>query len=305
MNTLLPWQEKRAYAQVGNACMMSKVQLLEDQFALAELDFVGVQEGRASASQSKAGHSYTMPTAPACEDGSLGVQLWVRFGIVVPAWEAFSPRLMFGLLCKRGVDFGVLVGHAPHSLASQSIRNAWWDTLSVTCSRLRTLYSCEWFVMLDANGRVGSVASPLIGPSQPEVENENGAQLRQFATDQMLLVANTWGPDAGYTWTSSKGTRSRIDYVLVPLSLEHQLRYSRHSPDTILTLNTWEDRGCVEFSVTVSTKHFSLPRLLPRGFLLCLVKGAGQWASPRAVPPDPAPRFPQTPLRGPPWVSLA
>ena len=38
---------------------------------------------------------------------------------------------------------------------------------------------------------------------------------------------------------------------------------------------------------------YSLPRLLPRGFLLAGLKGAGQCNSPRAVPPVPAPRFPQ------------
>ena len=31
------------------------------------------------------------------------------------------------------------------------------------------------FLMLDANGRVGSTSSPYVGDAHPETENENGA----------------------------------------------------------------------------------------------------------------------------------
>ena len=232
MNTLLPWQERCAYAQVANACLMTKVQLLEDQFTAAGFDFVGIQEGRAPAAQSKEGHSYTMLTAPAYEDGSCGVQLWARLGVRVKTWEAYSPRLMFAIICKRGVDFGVIVGHAPHSAAPKESRDAWWDALSSKCTKLRTSYDLEWFVLLDANGKVGSVPSPMIGPVSPEREKENGMQLRLFADDHEMMVSNTWGPESGFTWTSSKGTRSRIDYVIQPFSLERQVHHSR--PSTIL-----------------------------------------------------------------------
>ena len=65
VNTLLPWQEKCAYAKIANACMLSKVQLLEDQFLAAEMDVIAVQEGRANATVRKEGSSYTMMCAAA------------------------------------------------------------------------------------------------------------------------------------------------------------------------------------------------------------------------------------------------
>eukprot|EP00959_Pyramimonas_sp_CCMP1952_P408398 8559432-Pyramimonas_sp.AAC.1 len=39
--------------------------------------------------------------------------------------------------------------------------------------------------------------------------------------------------------------------------------------------------------------HCSLPRLCLKGLLPSMLKGAGQWAPPRAVPPGSASRFPQ------------
>ena len=262
MNTLLPWQEKRAYAQISSACMLSKVQLLEDQFVKAGWDVIGIQEGRATAAVSKSGHSYIMLAAPACEDGSCGVQLWVRCGITVLAWEATSPRVMHAILSKRGVQFGVVVGHAPHSMGDASAaarRAAWWDALTERCSALRRKYCMDWLVLLDANGRVGATASPAIGPSNPEPENENGSHLRVFAEQLDFCIGNTWGPEAGYTWTSSKKTRSRIDYVLFPAHLASPDVVCRPNYEVDLTLNAWEDHCPVEFVLDISEHARAAP----------------------------------------------
>ena len=72
-----------------------------------------------------------------------------------------------------------------------------------------------WLTLVDANGRVGSVASPAVGPSTPEAENGNGSPLRLCAEDFHLRIRNVWGT-SGFTWTSTRATTSRIDYVLVP-----------------------------------------------------------------------------------------
>eukprot|EP00959_Pyramimonas_sp_CCMP1952_P342596 7177638-Pyramimonas_sp.AAC.1 len=44
---------------------------------------------------------------------------------------------------------------------------------------------------------------------------------------------------------------------------------------------------------TNNNKHVSLPGLCLEGLLLSVLKGAGEWKTPRAVPPGSAPRFPQ------------
>ena len=68
-------------------------------------------------------------------------------------------------------------------------------------------------IALDANGRVGSVPSACIGRYDSETENDNGARLRHFATEFGLSVVNAFWR-IGPTWTSSRLTRHRIDYVL-------------------------------------------------------------------------------------------
>eukprot|EP00959_Pyramimonas_sp_CCMP1952_P106932 2235081-Pyramimonas_sp.AAC.1 len=191
--------------------MLSKVQLLEDQFVTVGADVIGIQEGRAPASLSKEGHSYTMMSAAANDDGSCGVQIWVRHGLLVKTWEVVSPRLMFAIVAKRGVDFGVVSGHAPHLLAPEIERNDWWDLFGSKVSHWRRRYAIPWYICADTNGRVGSVLSPMIGISSPSVENDNGTKVRQFAEQQHMMIANTWGPEAGHTWTSPRGAQARVD----------------------------------------------------------------------------------------------
>eukprot|EP00959_Pyramimonas_sp_CCMP1952_P004686 98212-Pyramimonas_sp.AAC.1 len=102
--------------------MLSKVQLLEDQFCEAELDVIALQEGRADVSVSKEGALYTMMCAAACEDGSCGVQIWARLGLAVKTWEAPSARFMFAVLSKKGIGFGIVSAHAPHLQAPPADR---------------------------------------------------------------------------------------------------------------------------------------------------------------------------------------
>ena len=133
--TLHPHQEERAYAKVSGVCLLGKVQILEEQFALDELDVVGVQEGRSKLTEVKQGHTYQMAAAAAYGDGSAGVQLWVRHGISIINWREFNPRLMFGIVRKRSVDMGYIVAHAPHMHASDSDKNVRWEQLHNTTKR--------------------------------------------------------------------------------------------------------------------------------------------------------------------------
>ena len=108
--------------------------------------------------------------------------------------------------------------------------------------------------------------------------------------DALLAAAEDWRDDIGsQAAEAAEGAEARPRPGLGPSRRDDQAAEAQTS------------------GVAKKTRRFffPLPRLLPRGFLLCGLKRAGQWKAPRAVPPDPAPRFPQTPLRGSPWVSLA
>eukprot|EP00959_Pyramimonas_sp_CCMP1952_P406023 8509278-Pyramimonas_sp.AAC.1 len=57
----------------------------------------------------------------------------------------------------------------------------------------------------------------MIGTTAPSCENSNGTHVREFAEQQQMMIANTWGPDAGHTWTSSYGPQALIDFIFVPV----------------------------------------------------------------------------------------
>ena len=65
VQTLLPWQEDRAYARNALNQMLSKVEVLETTFQEHKLDVVGIQEGRARTVGSRVGAAYKQYRAAA------------------------------------------------------------------------------------------------------------------------------------------------------------------------------------------------------------------------------------------------
>eukprot|EP00973_Karenia_brevis_P028826 3975908-Karenia_brevis.AAC.1 len=98
-------------------------------------------------------------------------------------------------------------------MAPDHVRAAWWVELGRVLGSAQRAHKITWVVLIDANARVGSIASSAVGTAHVEVENSNGAYLRKFAEGFHMRIANTW-PPSGHTWTSSHGTRSRLDYIL-------------------------------------------------------------------------------------------
>ena len=63
---------------------------------------------------------------------------------------------------------------------------------------------------VDANGAVGSVSSPCLGPCEPSRENPNRELFRLTLEEFGLLALNTFFM-AGPTWSGSRGHKHRID----------------------------------------------------------------------------------------------
>ena len=95
-------------------------------------------------------------------------------------------------------------------------------------------------ILIDANGRVGSVRGACIGTCDVELENECGARLRSYAGAFMLRAVNTFWP-AGPTWCSTRGARHRIDYVLSDASDSLLVESCFVANDIDLTFNAYED----------------------------------------------------------------
>ena len=151
--------------------------MLELQFFEHRLDVIGVQEGRSPHTEQTEGQHYTMYAAAVATDGSLGVQAWVKHGVPVLSWHVTSPRVMHVIAGWAGYEVGYLVAHAPHSMAPETVRLGWWADLTALLVHLVSRFRIPWALLVDANGRVGSVASSVVGPSNQELENSNGCSL--------------------------------------------------------------------------------------------------------------------------------
>ena len=248
--TLHPHTIDKSSANVSGVCLRSKITLLEQQFRDHLYDVVGVQEGRSKRTEQTEGQHYTMLAAAAEPDGSLGVQCWVRHGSSVQFWAAVSPRILYVIVQRAALLTGFVVAHAPHSMTQEGLRLQWWAELTAEMHRLIQRYTMPWVLLIDANGRVGSVASTACGPSTPEPENPNGASLRLLSETFHMKIGNTWGA-SGPTWTSTHGTKHRIDYVVMTADVFAGMRWCRVDADIDLTLNAKEDHLVVALHARV------------------------------------------------------
>ena len=62
----------------AGAQLASKVVILEEEFVAAELDVIGVQEGRSASTDIRTGLHYERYVGAADGDGSYGCEVWLR-----------------------------------------------------------------------------------------------------------------------------------------------------------------------------------------------------------------------------------
>ena len=254
VNTLLPWEEATTYGKIGGKeLLLSKVQLLEYEFDECQLHIVGVQEGRSPDMGVKEGLYYKMLCAPGVR-GNYGVQLWIRRSMryELLAWDVVSARLLWAAV-KHKNDCVVLylVGHAPTEMASEKERSDFFDEASKAVQALSIRFTgAEVAFLIDANAKLGSVASEYIGGKECARENKNGSEVRMLLEKFALFAVNTFY-EAGYTWKSSRGPTHRIDYVLLSRRLYHGVHCCRVMREIDLTFSKWEDHSAVMVGVFV------------------------------------------------------
>ena len=193
-----------------------RAQLLEMQFRERGVHVVCIQEGRIQSDQMRHGVHYNMLIAGATASGQHGSQIWISNGLCYSTLlsKVVSPRLVLQVLrLKGGAVLAVFSGHAPIEATPTAEKAVFWEALwaelsSVTMRWLRV----HLFLGIDANARLGSVKSWVIGDSFPDEESENGQYLRLTLERCGIVAANTFH-GGEYTWCSSLGPTSRIDYV--------------------------------------------------------------------------------------------
>ena len=251
--------------------MQSKQEFLEKQFPEHSFDIVGIQEGRSRSSGLKEGSRYKRVAASAYDDGSCGVQIWIRKSLRAELvhWQVVCPRIVHAVVkLRNGANVVIVCGHAPQSGNLESVKDEFWAQLWDLCTQLKTSYPSAHFVLpIDANGRVGSVQSESLGSCQPDKENDGGCRLRMFAESFHFRAANTWW-NAGPTWCSSRGYWHRIDYVLVDESDLSEVLDAMTYAEIDLTFNASADHIPVGVKLRVEPHECQLgddKSDLPRG----------------------------------------
>lgn len=196
----------------------------------ANLHLVGVQETRARWSGHREACVYHLLAAPASEAGQGGVQLWVkakwimehgflnirdrRLKILVSSTQAMAVHLK-----RPQLELILLVLHAPNNVPEGDLLS-WWSTCSsFVPARLSHVAK---IVLVDANARIGSLESPVVGSFGAEVENTPGRHFHQWCWDEHLFIPQSF-PGLGFgppeTWVHSSGKSARLDYVAVDARL--------------------------------------------------------------------------------------
>ena len=117
-------------------------------------------------------------------------------------------------------EFCFLVAHAPHTAADPLERQQWWEGLQKQLSTNASALECVAFI--DANATAPREVTTSFGGFTRDHANKNTPFFENFVSQNGLFVPSTFedlqhGPPE--TWThSATGKKSRIDYVLLPLS---------------------------------------------------------------------------------------
>ena len=159
-------------------------------------------------------------------------------------------------------DLGIFVLYFPcgRDAASATLYRRLLDW--ATAIRASLPARCEVLFLADGNAHVGlptasdTCGRALIGGCGAQLENRNGALLRQWATEQRLQLLNTtWASGSGPTWCGGRRAAHRVDYVAVDIDthLDVQKVWVDYSKAVSLQLShshSWLDHAPVMVEFT-------------------------------------------------------
>ena len=206
-----------------------KAALLREQFAAKGFHVVGLQETRASESNIIRAPDY-LRIISSGDDGHHGCELWIHCGLKVGESHGkpitiqgghctvlFSdPRILATSVRVAGSSFVFFVVHAPHDGTEETIRCAWWKQLEHLMERFRNVGPAV--ILGDLNARFGSQVPGRIGANTCPSSTKNGE-----SCVELLEITDGWIPSTfedhhtgpSWSWTHPKGTKARLDYIVL------------------------------------------------------------------------------------------
>ena len=107
-------------------------------------------------------------------------------------------------------------------------------------------------VRCDINAKIGSATNECIGKYHPEDENTNGTSFRFLLSSLRLAAVNTLLPEvAQWTWTGSRGHKSRIDYIFWKLDEISMLKAAAVNRNIVLAESERDDHFVVVCTKTI------------------------------------------------------
>ena len=127
---------------------------------------------------------------------------------------------------KMGREKWVVVAvYGPGSEHDEEVRVAFWEELNECLSEFGV--EERVIVLGDMNAKVGNVAiDGVIGPWGVDEINLNGRLMIDVCIERELVIGNTWFNKRDihkYTWESTRGNKSLIDFILIEESVKQRL----------------------------------------------------------------------------------
>ena len=218
--------------QVG-LMIQGKRDLIKQQLTKQGIWLAGFQETRLPESGQLPDGDFYMLNSAATESGSYGCALWIdlskpfafaqgapcrasKENIVV---TSYSPRHIQVQIDTPWIRLTVLVAHGPSVLRHEDQATEFWRQRQADLATRPD--GSETILLVDANGRLGSIPTIAVGECAPEQENDAGAIFHCFLLELGCILPSTfpaWHVGQSWTWTApgNDAARHRIDYIGVP-----------------------------------------------------------------------------------------
>ena len=199
------------------------------QLESADIHIAGFQECRTRASATINSSAWSRITSEA-RNGHGGCELWLRRSFTLDGHGDndldtahcitifASPELLVVRTAICGSPILCVVGHAPHTGASQEKMENWWRVLHEQMQPFKDIPTISF---LDANAHFDGPHLPYVGGHQSEAKRNKAADLMlQFLRLTETAAINTFPTHRGEaaTWHHpAHHTQHRTDYICIPL----------------------------------------------------------------------------------------
>ena len=223
-----------------------RASLLRSQLEHAGYHIIGLQETRGQNRQIFIAEDYIRIVGGTDNNkGQFGCELWLSRRLPIGSRNGapvfFKPdriTVLYGdarlLIAKAQADstafiFGVC--HAPHEQTPEGEKDIWWKRLD---TKLRQ-YTRQGrvFLMGDFNARLSETDGNCVGDKTDSVDTDNGARFLQLCRDHGFWIPSTFTflhPGEDFTWYNPRGSRSRLDYVVLDQAFKGCVRSSWIDP---------------------------------------------------------------------------